>query len=1719
MLLAGTVVALAAILVAWAPVPSRGTSSVEDGAAGAMVGGATGAAPTSAAAWTPAALASAPLRNAPDDEPGLGLAGSTLLGNETAAFASDPTGTLPVLIGLGFSNESRLAPFLANLSDPSSDLYHAYLTASEFDATFGAPAPVYSALVAYLESFGVTGLATHPDRLAVSFAATPAQLDEIFHTQIGSYVSSTGLRYYAPESAPSLPAPLDPYLLDVEGLSNYSGYLTAFAPLAMATPTVALEGGAAPAGPVPSSGGLAPGGSGNPFGSTTVTSNNLTNTYDQPVEFNLSGKTGVTCATTTCGELVQAPDLQVTYNETGLFRAFGYPTNASVAAILWSDPICTANTGTCASDGLFNYYCSTLPTNASAWDFYLPDVTSFWNYTIPAGEPMPTAYSLGETGYTYAYPAGSQGYSAACDSGGAEGENTLDVDMLGALAPGANVFQVFGGAGTFAALLTAFSDILSPSTSEFSSDGGFDTSASMAKLDNVSVITNSWTSSGALGSMWYADLEAAQARGISVLAATGDAGTALAPPAEIGNNTYGAVAVGGTTAVLNRTSLLRGPPHAAVSSAPYYGVGTGEVGWYEPAGTVYGFSSTLGGTGGVATSTSYYRATWFNASADAVTVANLVRTGDYRAEPDVAAIANDTILDLDEGPYSLNFTCWVTSCRAISSLAVGTTSGSAPIVGGTYFVGTSIATPVTGGLVATIDHALDKEHQADLGYLDPTVYPLGQQQFAGELSRPAFYDVSVYTGAGGLTSAYEARAGYDLATGWGVLDAGNLTQDTMTFNATFGETGLPAGARWTVTVTPTVGDANCTVSGSACSNAVARSTTGSTLVFPELFGNYTYTVATNNGSYTAAGGSFRIDGAAVSVPVGFTSSTQPVTFTEVGLPSGTAWAVNLSGGASHPGSAPGSISFNEPPGTYTYTIFSGNRSWAAPGGSFSVVTSPVTVPVAFHAVTYGISFSESGLPSGVNWSVTVNGTAQVLVTDGGTDALSFAAEVNGTYAYAIGAVPGWTEGSLPSAGTLVVAGSPVSELLAYAPATYAVSFVESGLPSGTWWAATVNGVTHNSTGTSVTFLEPSGSFPYSVGTVAGYSPSPASGALNVTAGPVPITILYAVSAPPALAAAPAQGPSGATVDVSGGGFTGDHLVALVLGSEAIGSSSCFAGSLLTDAAGAFGCDLRVPLGASGTTMVATDVNGASATAALWVTTPTVAISPGQGPVGATVTVTVHGYSVYTAIGSLVIGGVAVTSCTSGSLTTGTIAPGGFACSFVVPSLAPGATVSVVATDAGGAQASTTFWVTAPTLSLAPGQGPVGASVVVEGRGFSVSSPIGSLEFGGVPITECGSGSLTTGTVEPGGFNCGVVVPALTPGATVTVRATDAGGALASTSFWITIPTLTVSPGQGPVGALITVTGHGFSVDTPVASLLFDGVAISSCVAGSLTTGMIAPGGFSCTLRVPNVGSGSTISVEASDAGGVRGTTTFWVTTPSLSIDPGQGPVGATVVVEGRGFSVSTPIASLVFGGFPITACTSGSLTTGTVEPGGFNCGIVVPALTPGLTVSVHAVDAGSATATTGFWVTVPTLSIYPTTGPPGTVVTVTGHGFSVDTPVSSLSLAGAGIATCTSGSLTTGTIAAGGFECTFSVPADALVGNATVKVVDVGGSFATTEFTVTGGSSEASTDRELVTGAPGVYGRFGVFVPSPGTGPSEAVTATDPTPSPPGQPSSTTRPP
>ena len=96
------------------------------------------------------------------------------------------------------------------------------------------------------------------------------------------------------------------------------------------------------------------------------------------------------------------------------------------------------------------------------------------------------------------------------------------------------------------------------------------------------------------------------------------------------------------------------------------------------------------------------------------------------------------------------------------------------------------------------------------------------------------------------------------------------------------------------------------------------------------------------------------------------------------------------------------------------------------------------------------------------------------------------------------------------------------------------------------------------------------------------------------------------------------------------------------------------------------------------------------------------------------------------------------------------------------------------------------------------------------------------------------------------------------------------------TFTVTTPAITVTPGQGPVGATVTVAGTGFSVSTALASLVLDGVTIAGTGCTGVSSQMAdASGAFGCTFLVPSGTSGTTVT--ATDMGGQSATGMFTVT--------------------------------------------------------------------------------------------------------------------------------------------------------------------------------------------------------------------------------------------------
>ena len=157
---------------------------------------------------------------------------------------------------------------------------------------------------------------------------------------------------------------------------------------------------------------------------------------------------------------------------------------------------------------------------------------------------------------------------------------------------------------------------------------------------------------------------------------------------------------------------------------------------------------------------------------------------------------------------------------------------------------------------------------------------------------------------------------------------------------------------------------------------------------------------------------------------------------------------------------------------------------------------------------YPITISESGLPSGATWSVTLNGATNTSFTS----MIGFA-EINGSYNYTTSGPTGYTP--FPLTGTLSVAGKAVIQRVTFTKsssrATYTVTFTETELPSGTSWSVKLNGSAQYSTSAAITYQEVNGSYGYSVETVSGYTTSPSSGTLEVNGGPVNQTITFASS--------------------------------------------------------------------------------------------------------------------------------------------------------------------------------------------------------------------------------------------------------------------------------------------------------------------------------------------------------------------------------------------------------------------------------------------------------------------------------------------------------------------------------------------------------------------------------------------------------------------------------
>ena len=223
-----------------------------------------------------------------------------------------------------------------------------------------------------------------------------------------------------------------------------------------------------------------------------------------------------------------------------------------------------------------------------------------------------------------------------------------------------------------------------------------------------------------------------------------------------------------------------------------------------------------------------------------------------------------------------------------------------------------------------------------------------------------------------------------------------------------------------------------------------------------------------------------------------------VTVAATGAPPSEPWSVALTGWITVPlagsGSSVAVIDLQNSSAGYPYEVTppaSYAVSSANPPSPLVIDGTPVTLSVSFEGI--GVTFTESGLLPGTTWSVTLNGLTQ----SSSASTITFSGLTEGSsFSYTVGAVNGYTVSPGPGSGT-VPASVPIT--FTGTTGTFAATFTESNLASGTVWSVTLAGVgTRSTTGTTISFagLSVGTTYDYTIGAVSGYTTTTSTGVVS-----------------------------------------------------------------------------------------------------------------------------------------------------------------------------------------------------------------------------------------------------------------------------------------------------------------------------------------------------------------------------------------------------------------------------------------------------------------------------------------------------------------------------------------------------------------------------------------------------------------------------------------------
>jgi len=349
------------------------------------------------------------------------------------------------------------------------------------------------------------------------------------------------------------------------------------------------------------------------------------------------------------------------------------------------------------------------------------------------------------------------------------------------------------------------------------------------------------------------------------------------------------------------------------------------------------------------------------------------------------------------------------------------------------------------------------------------------------------------------------------------------------------------------------------------------------------------------------------------------------------------------------------------------------------------------------------------------------------------------------------------------------------------------------------------------------------------------------------------------------------------------------------------------------------------------------------------------VTPASGPVGTTVTINGSGFGSSQGNTLVLFGGSIEATPTSWSPTQ-IVAP--------VPSGAMGNGVQLVNNELGLISNVGSFTVppSVTITSVSPNTGLWGTPITITGTGF------GSTQ--GTTLVAM-NGAYATPTSWS---NTSIVAP-------VPTGATAAGGVSVGTSAAVpfSVPAVSItslSVTSGAVGVPVTITGTNFGASQGTGTVTFNGVQAHATTWSNT----------SIVTSVPTGSSTGNVVVGASNGQASNGVS-FAVTSNAAitALSPTAGVAGTAVTITGANFGSTQGTSTVKFNGTAATP-TSWSATS-----------IVVPVPTGATDGNVVVSVGGIASNGVAFDATATIISLSPTSGVVGTVVTITGVNFGTTT--------------------------------------------------------------------------------------------------------------------------